>query len=84
MERATGFAANHGYATPNRHRKAKNETGFIVIARRWVVERTFAWLGCCHRLAKDWKKTMSHSNAWLTIAAIRRQPDYRKTMKSNT
>ena len=30
-------------------------TGFVVIARRWVVGRTFAWLGRCSRLAKDWE-----------------------------
>lgn len=29
--------------------------GFVVLPRRWVVERTFAWLGCWRRLAKDWK-----------------------------
>ena len=32
-------------------------TGFVVIARRWVVERTFVLLGRCKRLAKDWEKT---------------------------
>ena len=45
--------------------------GFVVIARRWVVERTFAWLGRCRRLAKDWETSISSSTAWLTIAAIR-------------
>jgi len=66
-------------------RRPNNATGFVVIARRWVVERTFAWLGRCRRLAKDWEKTLSSSNAWLTIAAIRRQSRFvAKQMKSNT
>jgi len=48
-------------------------TGFVVvIARRWVVERTFAWLGRCRRLAKDWEATIASSDAWLLIASIRR------------
>lgn len=45
--------------------------GFVVIARRWVVERTFAWLGRCRRLAKDWEKTIASSEAWMLIASIR-------------
>jgi transposase len=54
-------------------RRPNAATGFVVITRRWVVERTFAWLGRCRRLAKDSEKSLSSSNAWLTIAAIRRQ-----------
>lgn len=50
--------------------------GFVVIARRWVVERTFAWLGRCRRLAKDWEKTIASSEAWALIAAIRRSTRY--------
>lgn len=53
-------------------RRPSKATGFVVIARRWVVERTFAWLGRCRRLAKDWEKTIGSSESWLLIASIRR------------
>ncbi len=48
--------------------KAKS---FEVLPRRWVVERTFAWLGRCRRLAKDWEKSIASSTAWALIASIR-------------
>jgi transposase len=53
-------------------RRPKRATGFVVIARRWVVERIFAWLGRCRRLAKDWEETTGSSESWLLIASIRR------------
>ena len=58
--------------------------GFEVIPRRWVVERTFAWLGTltafankrlpgsrCRRLAKDWEKSIRSAESWLLIAHIK-------------
>lgn len=45
--------------------------GFEVLPRRWVVERTFAWLGRCRRLAKDWEKGIATATAFLLIAHIR-------------
>ena len=45
--------------------------GFEVLPRRWVVERTFAWLGRCRRLAKDWENTLASAEAWVLIAHIR-------------
>ncbi len=45
--------------------------GFEVLPRRWVVERTFAWLGPCRRLAKDWERSIASSTAWALIASIR-------------
>ncbi|MBX5160415.1 IS5 family transposase [Rhizobium sp. NZLR8] len=45
--------------------------GFEVLPRRWVVERTFAWLGRCRRLAKDWEKSIASAEAWMLIANIR-------------
>lgn len=53
-------------------KRPNGATGFVVIARRWVVERTFVWLGRCRRLAKDWEATIASSDAWLLIASIRR------------
>ena len=45
--------------------------GFEVLPRRWVVERTFAWLGRCRRLAKDFERTIETAEAWVLIANIR-------------
>jgi len=45
--------------------------GFVVLAKRWVVERTFAWLGRCRRLAKDWETSIESSESWTYIASIR-------------
>ena len=51
-----------------RPNKAK---GFVLLPKRWVVERTFAWLGRCRRLAKDWERTIESSTAWALVANIR-------------
>jgi len=45
---------------------------FVILPRRWVVERTIAWLNRCRRLAKDWEASIASSEAWLLIASIRR------------
>lgn len=45
--------------------------GFELLPRRWVVERTFAWLGRCRRLAKDFEKSIASAEAWITLAHIR-------------
>lgn len=52
-------------------RRPDGAAGFVIIARRWVVERTLAWLGRCRRLAKDWETSIASSEAWLLIASIR-------------
>lgn len=44
--------------------------GFEVLPRRWVVERTFAWLNRNRRLAKDFEQTIASATAWLFIASI--------------
>ena len=45
--------------------------GFQVLPRRWVVERTFAWLGRCRRLAKDFERTIASAEAWVFVANVR-------------
>ncbi|MBB1493178.1 transposase [Paracoccus sp. MC1862] len=45
--------------------------GFEVPPRRRVLERTFAWLGRCRRLAKDGERSVESSTAWTLIASIR-------------
>ena len=45
--------------------------GFVVLPKRWLVERTFAWLNRCRRLAKDWECLSQKALAFLYLASIR-------------
>ena len=53
-------------------KRSDTAQGFEVLPRRWVVERTFAGLGRCRRLSKDWDKSIASAQAWILIAHIRR------------
>lgn len=53
-------------------KRSDTAKGFELLPRRWVVERTFAWLGRCRRLAKDFEATIESAVAWILIAHIRR------------
>jgi transposase len=44
---------------------------FRILPRRWVVERTFAWLGRCRKLAKDFETTIASAVVWVLVAHIR-------------
>ena len=50
--------------------KIKDQVGFVVLPRRWVVERTFAWLNRNRRLAKDFEVTIDSARAFLYAAAV--------------
>jgi transposase len=52
-------------------RRSDQAKGFEVLPRRWVVERTFAWLNRCRRLAKDWENLSRNALAFLKLASIR-------------
>jgi transposase len=45
--------------------------GFLVLPKRWIVERTIAWLNRCRRLAKDWESLNRSALAFLRLASIR-------------
>jgi transposase len=45
--------------------------GFEVLPKRWVVERTLAWLGRCRRLAKDFENLTRNAVAFIHLASIR-------------
>ena len=52
-------------------KRSDTAKGFEVLPKRWVVERTLAWLGRCRRLAKDFEATIESAAAWVLLAHIR-------------
>ena len=53
-------------------RRSDDRKGFQVLPHRWVVERTFGWLGRYRRLSRDFEHTVASSEAMTYIASIRR------------
>jgi transposase len=51
-------------------KKPQDQQGFAVLPRRWVVERTFAWLVRCRRLDHDYERQPATSEAWVKWAMI--------------
>jgi transposase len=52
-------------------KRSDRAKGFELLPRRWVVERTFAWLNRCRRLAKDFENLARNALAFLHLASIR-------------
>ena len=48
--------------------RPKGSHAFEVLPRRWVVERTLAWLGRCRRLSKDYEALPETTESWVYIA----------------
>ena len=51
-------------------KRAADAAGFVLLPRRWVVERTLAWLNRNRRLAKDFEATIASAKAWVYIASV--------------
>src|SRR6202521_4110114 len=52
-------------------KRSDQVNGFVVLPKRWIVERTIAWLNRCRRLAKDWENLNRKALAFLRLASIR-------------
>src|ERR1700731_1735872 len=52
-------------------KRSDHAKGFELLPRRWLVERTFAWLNRCRRLAKDFENLTRNALAFLRLASIR-------------
>jgi hypothetical protein len=50
--------------------RPKDAKGFVVLPRRWVMERSLAWLSHARRNVRDYETRPEHSAAMLTLAAI--------------
>lgn len=51
-------------------RKLAGQAGFVVQPKRWIVERTFGWLGRSRRLCREYERTTSSSEAFIKVAMI--------------
>ena len=49
-------------------RRPEDAQGWVVLPKRWVIERTFAWLGKCRRLSKDYEGCIASSEAMIRLA----------------
>jgi putative transposase len=70
-EAAVGWAKQFGRFVLELVRKPAGQKGFVLLPRRWVVERTFAWLVRCRRLARDYERLTESSEAMVHVAIIR-------------
>src|SRR4249920_2937776 len=52
-------------------RRCDHARGFVVLPKRWIVERTIGWLGRCRRLAEDWEIVNHTALAFLRLASSR-------------
>ena len=52
-------------------KRSDTAKGFELLPRRWVVERTIAWLNRNRRLAKDFEATIESATSWLYIASVK-------------
>jgi len=52
-------------------KRSDQTKGFVTLPKRWIVERTIAWLNRCRRLAKDWENLNLTALVFLRFASIR-------------
>jgi transposase len=65
-----GWVAEHGHYAVEVVRRPEGAKGFVLLPRRWVVERTFAWLKRYRRLSLDREKSTRSAEAMIRLAMI--------------
>jgi len=63
-------------------KRSDDVSGFVVLPKRWIVERTFGWFGWYRRLSKDYEEQPENSEAMIFVCMIHRmlrhlEPDKR-------
>ncbi|MFN5396309.1 IS5 family transposase [Phormidium tenue] len=71
-EDITQWVKDHFNCTWEVSKRAETQKGFVVESKRWVVERTFAWIGKYRRLSKDYEFYENTSESFIYIALIRK------------
>jgi len=66
-----GWAAEAGGWTLEVVKRPQDAAGFTLLSKRWIVERTFAWLGRSRRLSKDYEALPESSEAMIYLAMSR-------------
>jgi putative transposase len=64
------WVEQHGHYRLEIVSRPEGAKGFLLLPKRWVSERTFAWLGRARRLSKDYEKLIETSEAMIMISAI--------------
>ena len=62
------WAAAQGSFVAEMVERPAGSRGFVALPRRWIVERTLAWLGRCRRLVRDYEYLPESSEAWIHLA----------------
>ena len=70
-DKLKGALKNRGEWTIEIIKRSDTAKGFVLLPRRWVVERTLAWLNRNRRLAKDVERTIESAATWLYIASVK-------------
>ena len=52
-------------------KRPQQQKGFVVLPKRWIVERTFAWISRCRRLARDYECRAKTTMAFVKLAMIK-------------
>ena len=68
-EQFAGKVAETGKWSIEIIKRSDTAKGFVLLPRRWVVERTLAWLNRNRRLAKDFETTIESATAWIFLAS---------------